>query len=336
MKKLLKILGGFISAIVLIIIGVLFYYHLQWPLEYPDTPYPDITASNDSTVIAEGEYLFHAVTHCTACHSGPNEILFADREKALAMVPAGGYTWEMGPIGTVRSANITSHDEYGIGKLTDAEIARTIKYGIRSDHKTAFFMAGVGPMSDQDLTAIVSYLRTLAPNPNQVDPSEVGFLGKTVLQTMMLGYLKPKPYETPEYTPRGELSIKRGEYLANGPGACVLCHSEMELAPAIKFVGPKLSGNPKPDPDPYDSSMELAYPNLTPDKKTGHIVEWTEETFIARFRGGRAIKNSPMPWENFQNMTDEDLASIYRYLMSLEPVEKEIGPSYREVGWKAE
>ena len=61
-------------------------------------------------------------------------------------------------------------------------------------------------------------------------------------------------------------------------------------------------------------------PNLTPDKETGRIAYWTEDAFIKRFQTGRVIQGSPMPWGAFSRMKKEDLAAVYKYLMTLKPV----------------
>ena len=40
---------------------------------------------------------------------------------------------------------------------------------------------------------------------------------------------------------------------------------------------------------------------------------------MARFRAGRALPHSPMEWESFRQMPDDDLRAIYRYLRTLRP-----------------
>jgi len=47
----------------------------------------------------------------------------------------------------------------------------------------------------------------------------------------------------------------------------------------------------------------------------------TEDAFVARFKAGIETA-SPMPWDTFRNMTDEDLRALYRYLRSLPPARK--------------
>jgi hypothetical protein len=75
-----------------------------------------------------------------------------------------------------------------------------------------------------------------------------------------------------------------------------------------------------------DPTHVFRVPNLTPDPRTGHIASWTEEQFLARFRVGMAYQGSHMPWDAYKRMSDDDLRAMYRYLMSLEPVENETGP----------
>jgi hypothetical protein len=89
------------------------------------------------------------------------------------------------------------------------------------------------------------------------------------------------------------------------------------------FVGENFSGgmgfkNPH-DPD----KITYFTPNLTPDPKTGRITNWTQDQFIKRFRMGRLIQYSEMPWPSFSKMSDNDLKAIYKYLHSLKHVKHE-------------
>jgi hypothetical protein len=79
--------------------------------------------------------------------------------------------------------------------------------------------------------------------------------------------------------------------------------------------------------------MEFVAPNLT-SHSTGMTGKLSEDAFVSRLQGGRAYASSIMPWENFRDISDSDLRSIYRYLKSLPPVDRDRGPSYRKAGWK--
>ena len=54
-------------------------------------------------------------------------------------------------------------------------------------------------------------------------------------------------------------------------------------------------------------------PNLRPG---GHLAQWDEAAFVRRFKHGVATA-SPMPWDAYARMTDDDLRAIYRYLATL-------------------
>lgn len=64
--------------------------------------------------------------------------------------------------------------------------------------------------------------------------------------------------------------------------------------------------------------------NLTPDNATG-LGAVSEEMFIKTLREGK-LKGvgrpllPPMPWQDFAQMTDDDLKSIYAYLRTIKPI----------------
>ena len=79
--------------------------------------------------------------------------------------------------------------------------------------------------------------------------------------------------------------------------------------------------------------MEYWPPNLT-SHPTGITGQLDEDTFVARLKSGRRHASSIMPWENFGATSDADLRSVYQYLRTLPPVDRDEGPTYRKVGWK--
>ena len=71
--------------------------------------------------------------------------------------------------------------------------------------------------------------------------------------------------------------------------------------------------------------------NLTPDA-TG-IGSWSKEQFFRAIREGKwkGLKNSrellpPIPWQEFRNMTDDELSAIFAYLKSIKPVQNIVPP----------
>jgi len=70
--------------------------------------------------------------------------------------------------------------------------------------------------------------------------------------------------------------------------------------------------------------------NLTPDSATG-IGNWTEDVFVKTIRTGKHLGQEggrpvmpPMPWYMVAKMTDEDLSSMYHYLMSLPAISNRV------------
>ena len=89
------------------------------------------------------------------------------------------------------------------------------------------------------------------------------------------------------------------------------------------------SSGGKPGPSDVDPNVLLAPPNLTPHEGTGYITSWSEEQFLTRFRGGKLVPETIMPWAAYGHMTNDDIRAIYRYLRTLAPVEHDTGATVR-------
>jgi mono/diheme cytochrome c family protein len=299
-------------------------------LQYPDAPYPEgIVASTDPNVIERGRYLVHGPAHCAQCHSSTDR----DHPELIATAPlSGGLAFEMGPMASMWSANLTPDVATGIGRRTDAELARTILTGVLPDGSFSIFMGtSASKPAKEDVTAIISYLRSIPPIEHEVKPGEWYLFGK-LLVTYAFPRFTLKSTAGPAYVPVAEApSVARGEYLAENVMLCVACHSPFDMA-TFESLPPKAGGGQAEQSHGKDSDKEYAPPNLTSDP-TGITGKWTEDQFVTRLQGGRVYASSIMPWENFAATSDSDLRSVYRYLKSLPPVKNDTGPSYRDVGW---
>ena len=334
MKNLLKWVVRILLVVVVLAGGFVGLKVAQWKPVYDDIPMPNITASTDPVVIARGEYLVNAVAHCAACHSKAEDYFAAKRGEI--QVPSGGHEWHMGPLGTLRAPNITPDPATGIGEYTDAELARAIRFGVMRDNTGALMMMAIGPMSDEDLTAIVSYVRSIPPVSHDVPDHELGIMGKVLFQTAMSFFAAPHDYAPmapPFVKEGGPASVERGRYLSEGPAFCAGCHNKVKTEnDQLVYDGPMMGGRTDPNfPDEDEPEFVFVPPNLT-KHPTSIVGDWTGEQFRARFRSGRVYRMSPMPWENDQNMTDEDVMSIWMYLESLPPVDHDVGPSRQPAG----
>lgn len=327
MKTTLRILKWTGIVIGFLLIILVSFVHLSWDKTY-EAEFPDIKASSDSAVIARGKYLAFGPAHCSTCHVPMDQIMAV--ENGLEMPLQGG--WELSiPPGTFRAPNITPHPETGIGRLSDGTIARSLRYSVGRNERCVFPFMPFQELSDEDLTAVISFLRSQPAVEHEVPKSELTFLGKAVLA---FGMIKPvAPTKTPPRSVRREPTVDYGSYLANSVANCVGCHTARDLKTGA-FIGEPFAGGMYFEPDPFSEGRSFITPNLTPDPTTSIMAGWTEEQFVTRFKSGRIHKGSPMPWGAFSRMDTLDVQAIYRYLTSLEPVAKSIPKIVFEPGEK--
>jgi mono/diheme cytochrome c family protein len=182
-------------------------------------------------------------------------------------------------------------------------------------------------MSDDDLNAIISYLRAQPSVKHAVPENEWTLPGK-VVRTFM-DVMKPRRAINPApATPATGDSAARGEYLARSVSNCVGCHTKRDSA-TFTATGTEFAGGWEMEPDPNpaaDPDEWFITPNLTPMDGGGLLKFPDRATFVARFKnGGRHYEGSPMPWESFARMSTEDLESLYEFLHTLPPAEGPTG-----------
>ncbi len=319
MRRVLRVLGGVVLVSAIAAGACAAYIEATWRRDFSSTPLPAVTVSSDPEVIARGEYLFHAVAHCSSCHAP---------DAPSPGVPSGGPAIEAGPFGRFVPSNLTPDDETGLGRASDEAIARAIRSAVDREGTLApMMLVSGGPMADEDLSAIVSYMRSLAPVRRASQEDAWGFAAKALSSR-----LAPRDEEPPPYAPPGEVSVARGAYLANGPAACVRCHTTRDPTQGFAPSGALFAGDSSPHVDRTDPDFEIVAPNLTPDPATGMITSWDEARFVERFRAGRAYAGSIMPWESYHRLTEEDVRSLYRYLRTLPAVANDVGPVRRPAG----
>jgi len=224
---------------------------------------------------------------------------------------SGGYAFKL-PFGVVRSRNLTPDPTTGIGRYSDAEIARILRYGVHADGRAVLPFMPFAELADDDLTAVISYLRSQAPVQHAVPPHDLNLVGDAVLAFV----IKPRgPEKTPEAHASPAVSAEYGRYLANTVGNCAACHTQFDIGTG-KLVGAPFSGGVQ-HPGLRDPNTLFVTPNLTPDPRWGWISHWSEDTFVARMHAGKVHPDSPMPWEALRHLSEDDARALYRYLRSL-------------------
>jgi len=320
-RKALLVAGSLV--LVIIAAGAVFVasrQHLTF-----DAPYPEVTASTDSAVIERGRYVVRDLAPCAACHGDPTQReAYANGDD----VPlSGGFVFDIPP-GQFYARNLTPDGATGLGDVSDRAIARALRYGVGHDGRALLPFMEMQGLSDDDLQAVVSYLRTLPPVRNQVPAHRLTLLGRIVRATVLA---KPVgPATTPPTTaPRG-VSVETGRYLVESVALCWACHSKRSQVTGA-LTGPRFGGTTG-FTEADDPGHSWSPPNITSDPQTGRLGQMTEDQFVARFRQGRLIPRSPMPWQAFSRLAEGDLRAIYRYLKSVPPVENDVGPPVVNVG----
>jgi mono/diheme cytochrome c family protein len=317
MRKFLKIFGGIIIALVLLIGAGLAYFVASFPKAEPAA---DIKIQATPEKIARGKYLAHHVTVCIDCHSTRNFDYFSGPVVAGTEGKGGMEFPDLA--GTFYPSNITPA---ALGSWTDGEIIRAITAGVNKEGAALFPMMPYPMYKDlaqEDVEAIVAYVRTLPAIQNDVPKSKVNFPLNLIMRMI------PQPYR-PQPRPAPVDTLAYGKYLSTISG-CHFCHTPIDN-----------QGQPLPGMD-FAGGQEFKFPwgpvvrsaNITPEEDVG-IGAWDKEFFIGRFKEyadstnshiaiSKDGDNTVMPWTMYAGMTEEDLGAIYSYLRSLKPVRNEV------------
>jgi mono/diheme cytochrome c family protein len=323
-KRILQFVGALAVLAVLAAASGVAYGLSRWDKRTFDPPVPAIHATADPADIERGRYLAYGPARCVECHISRDEV---DSVEAGAMPPLAGGLEFRTPVGTYYTPNITPDEHSGIGKRTDGELARTLRYGVRHDGRAMLPFMEVQGLSDDDVRALLSFLRSQPAVHRMVPAHEYNLAGKLVMAYLIkpvAGVNRP-----PVHSPPDSATVERGEYVAEAVATCAGCHTKRSHMDG-SYTGPRFAGGEEFEVE-GDPKTVFVTPNLTP-AKAGRITSWTEEEFVARFRQGRLLPKSPMPWRSFSRMSETDLRAVYRYLRTVQPEEADPGPSVRASG----
>jgi cytochrome c553 len=241
----------------------------------------------DLPSLQRGQHLAGAVAGCSDCH-GANLAGKVVVDDPLLM--------------RITAPNLTrGHD--GVGSaLSDADLARAIRHGVDAEgHPLLLMPDSYYAFSNEDLAAIVAYIRAVPPVDTALPATVVRPVGRALLA---LGQLPLLPATTadrlPRSTPRPAVSAEYGKYLADAAG-CPGCH------------GPGLSGGPIPGAPPG----AVPASNLT----TTALGAWSEADFVRTMRSGIDPDGhrltADMRWPVYAQMTDDELRSLWFFLQAI-------------------
>lgn len=260
----------------------------------------------EKDMAARGQYIF-AVAGCSACHTVPK-----------GTPHAGGRAFPI-PFGKVYATNITQDKETGIGSWSDKEIRDSIVKGIRPNGERLIpvmpYEAYSG-MAEEDLKALIVYLRTLDPvRKENLRPKVYVSLFRplvTPLWLKLFGRFSNPPAKAPKS------GVERGRYLVEHVSLCDDCHTPRNLLMvprrALYLAGSKVG------------ILGEEIPNITPDKETG-IGEWSRSDIAELLLTGTKpdLDNvqglmAEVIEAGFKQMKKEDALAIADYLKSVPPI----------------
>lgn len=261
--------------------------------------------------LERGRYLAEGVAGCMNCHSEQDA---ATGEPLPGKLGVGQVlTDEEVPFPMV-FPNITADEETGAGLWTDDMLARAIREGVGHDGRPlmpVMLYENFRHMSDEDVAAVVVYLRSLPPVRNRLPKQTLPFPSNLLVKAY------PEPLAAPVSPPAAE-PVARGEYLVH-LGDCANCHRARDAeGNELPFGGGGLNTAP-------DGKTKVAAANITFDPSG--ISYYDEELFIAAMRTGRVrarALSSAMPWRTVGKLTDDDLKAIFAYLRTVKPVQHRV------------
>lgn len=233
--------------------------------------------ANDGVTLARGEHLARTLGGCAECHGDD----FAGRvmdENALVRVAAPNIT----PAGAVRD-------------YTESDWFRAIAHGVDRRGRSLLVMPSeeLAALSDEDIAAIVSFLRGVAPVERDVGRVEVRLVGAVAFGLTGAEVLSAEGFDHERRAavapPRGPTRVY-GEYLAN---VCRGCH------------GPKLQGGITVHPGAPPSA------DISPDA----MRRWSFPEFERALREGKRRDGTPldaaMPWNATRGLSDDEMRALW-------------------------
>ena len=281
----------------------------------------------DATLAKRGEYIA-AIAGCAYCHMGVGA-----NGPDFARPFAGGLEVRE-QRGTWHAPNITQDREGGIGGWSDDEIIAAIREGVRPDGTQLFAAmpyANFNRMTDDDVRALVAFLRTVPPVDHAVAPNDIA-----------LPQRRPPPIARID---RVDDPVAHGEYLVTIMN-CSTCHTPLtddgtpdlarEFAGGVEIEIPALG------------TGTLYASNITSDPTTG-IGAWTDAQMTHGIEkpgvGGTRISGYLAAWSARASaplsctpgipLSDRDRTAIGAYLRTIAPIRNEVPRStFRVTGWR--
>jgi mono/diheme cytochrome c family protein len=263
-------------------------------------------AAADDPQFRRGSTLMNGIVACANCHAVRDEKGQLVGDKGMS----GGMKFDDGPF-VAFAGNITPDRETGIGAWTDQQLAKAIREGIRPDGTLIGPPMPIGQyrgMADEDLKAIIAYLRAQPAVKNKVPKSDYSKIKLPPSYGPPVGKVVAPP--------KSDL-VRYGAYLAGPLGHCIECHTPMvngrfDFANSTGAGGFAFKG-------PWGTSVSR---NLTPHESG--LKNWSDAEIARAIRTGVSRDGSrltpPMAFAWYRNIGDGDMKALVAYLRSLKPL----------------
>lgn len=255
------------------------------------------------TPVERGRYLVESIAGCGNCHSLQDAGGVVPGKEFAGGPPIKDAAFDAWP------ANITPDKETGIGSWSDAEIVRAIREGVDRDGRL------MGPpmpfwlyrdIADDDVNAMVAYLRTVKPVKNKVPDSVYRIPLPPAWGPAVAGVTAP---------PRTD-KVAYGGYLAGPVGHCVECHTPMTDKGGLDMT--RLGAGAREFHGPWGTSISR---NITP----AAMGDWSDAEIKRAITTGVSRDGTrllpPMGFGFYARMTDGDLDALVAWMRSLQPAD---------------
>ena len=294
-----------LAALVLGVIGGLAFWIVTEPRRLDPQTVAD-TAEGDA---ARGEMVFWQAG-CAACHAAPGA-KDADRLKL------GGGLVLKSPFGNFHAPNISMDLDDGIGAWGFIDFANAVQRGVSpggEHYYPAFPYTSYARMTLADVADLWAYFKTL-PEVKGIQPGHelpFPFNIRRTLGGWKFLFFKQGPVLALD---NASETVKRGQYLAEGPGHCGECHTPRNALGGPKFAQ-WLAGGANPE-------GKGNIPNITGGE--GGISAWSEAEIASALKDGFKpdfdTLGSSMAQVvlNWAHVSDEDRAAVAAYLKAIPP-----------------
>ena len=216
---------------------------------------------------------------------------FAGNDGNFGQIPGGPY------LGELYASNLTPGGV--LARYSNGALARAIREGVAADGRVLLVMPSpqFHDLSDDDVAAIIAYLRSQSAVAHALKPRRMNALGYILLGAGIFDTSLQPAIAGPVAAVPADSTARYGEYMT-GMLSCRDCH------------GKALRGAPSSSLGPHGPDLVALVPSHP------------HERFAAAVRtgigyDGRTLDPAKMPWPTYSNLDDVEVGALYRYIRGL-------------------